>query len=216
MLRHTAPVLCLWLDKRLIELTDNDFDTVAAEATTLNVSASTVDRFGMRTAALRQVCFQQGLVDRPPRDPRPPARTAADHAADIAQPAIRRDVVRYAHHIATTLRPTTGQGRIKAIMVLCDWLADEHPDWINSTATTTSNRSCPGPERDHGGERSGSERPSGSPCSTKTSSIYACSSKTSPNGDGPPHRSDDSSSSATSPACPKPCPGPWPPMSTGT
>jgi integrase len=128
VLRHTAPVLCLWLDKTLPELTDSDFDTAVAEASTVNVAATTADRFGKRAAALRQVCFQQGLVDRPPRDPRPPARSAVDHAADIPQPAIRRDVVRYAQHITTTLRPTTGKGRIKAIRVLCDWLADQHPD----------------------------------------------------------------------------------------
>ncbi|MFA5785666.1 MAG: site-specific integrase [Actinomycetota bacterium] len=128
VLRHTAPVLCLWLNKTLTELTDSDFDTAIAEASTVNVAATTADRFGKRTAALRQVCFQQGLVDRPPRDPRPPARTSVDHAADIPQPAIRRDVVRYAQHITTTLRPTTGKGRIKAIRVLCDWLANQHPD----------------------------------------------------------------------------------------
>ncbi len=128
VLRHTAPVLCLWLDKSLTELTDGDFDAAIAEAGRANVAASTTDRFGIRTAALRQICFQQGHVDRPPRDPRPAARTSVDHAADIAQPVIRRDVVRYAQHITTTLRPTTGKGRIKAIRVLCDWLADQHPE----------------------------------------------------------------------------------------
>ncbi len=128
VLRHTAPVLCLWLDKFLTELTDGDFNTAVAEAGRVNVTTSTADRFVRRTAALRQICFQQGHVDQPPRDPRPPARTSVDHAADVAQPAIRRDVVRYAQHITTTLRPMTGKGRIKAIRVLCDWLADQHPD----------------------------------------------------------------------------------------
>jgi integrase len=128
VLRHTAPMLCLWLDKSLSDLTDDDFDTAVGEASTLNLAAATADRFAKRTAALRQICFQQGVVDRPPRDPRPAARTAVDQAADIVQPAIRRDVVRYAQHVTTTLRPTTGHGRIKAIRVLCDWLADEHPD----------------------------------------------------------------------------------------
>lgn len=126
--QHAAPLLCLWLDKRLVELTDDDFDAATAEAATLNVAMLAADRFAKRTSALRQVCFQQGLVDLPPRDPRPPARTSVDHAADISQPAIRRDVMRYAQHITTTLRATTGKGRIKAIRVLCDWLAVQHPD----------------------------------------------------------------------------------------
>ena len=128
VLRHTAPVMCLGLDKTLIELTDADFDTAIAEAFTVNVPASTADRFAKRTAALRQVCFQQGSVNQPPHDPRPPSRSSVEHAGDISQPEIRRDVVRYARHITTTLRPLTGTGRVKAISVLCDWLADHHPN----------------------------------------------------------------------------------------
>ena len=130
VLRHTAPVLCLWLDKPLSAVIDDDFDRAVAEAGSINVAASTADRFTKRTAALRQLCFQQGQIDQPPRDPRPPARSAVEHAGDIPQPEIRRDVIRYATHIATTLRPATGFGRVKAIRVLCDWLADNHPDAI--------------------------------------------------------------------------------------
>lgn len=128
VLRHTAPVLCLWLEKPLTALTDGDFDAATGEAARVNVPASTVHRFAARTAALRQLCFQQGLIDGPPRDPRSAARSAVEHAQAITQPEIRRDVIRYAEHITTTLRPTTGHGRIKAIRVLCDWLADHHPD----------------------------------------------------------------------------------------
>ncbi len=128
VLRHTAPMLCLWLDKALNKLTDEDFDAAIIHAATVNVAATTADRFSKRTAALRQVCFQQGHIDQPPHDPRPPSRSSVQHAADITQPAIRRDVVRYAQHITTTLRPVTGTGRIKAIRVLCDWLADHHPE----------------------------------------------------------------------------------------
>lgn len=128
VLRHTAPVLCLWLNKTIGELTDDDFDRVEVEAARVNVRSSTADRFAKRSAALRQLCFQQGSVDAPPRDPRPPARTAVEQAAEIAQPEIRRDVIRYAEVITTTLRPMTAKMRIKAIRVLCDWIADRHPD----------------------------------------------------------------------------------------
>jgi len=120
--------MCLWLDKTLAELIDADFDIAITQVTDLNVAATTADRFAKRTAALRQVCFQQGHVNEPPRDPRPPSRSSVEHAGDISQPEIRRDVVRYARHITTTLRPTTGTGRVKAIRVLCDWLAEHHPD----------------------------------------------------------------------------------------
>ncbi len=130
VLRHTAPVLCLWLDKPLAELTDDDFDRASVEAARVDVAASTADRFCKRTAALRQLCFQQGIVDEPPVDPRPRARTPVEHAAEITQPQIRRDAVRYATHITTTLRPATVFGRVKAIRVLCGWLADNCPEVV--------------------------------------------------------------------------------------
>jgi len=125
---HTAPVVCLWLAKTLTELTDEDFDTAAREAEQLNVRASTRDRFAGRCLALRLLCFQGRIVNRPPRDSKPPASSPAEHAAAIAQPDIRRDVIRYAELVSTTLRPATAQMRIKAIRVLADWLAEHHPD----------------------------------------------------------------------------------------
>lgn len=128
VIRHTAPVLCLWLGKTLGELTDDDFDAAASEADRANVRGSTRDRFAGRCLALRQLCFQAEIVNRPPRDPRPPARSPAEHAAAIAQPDIRRDVIRYAELISVTLRPGTAQMRIKAIRVLAEWLAQHHPE----------------------------------------------------------------------------------------
>jgi DNA-binding Xre family transcriptional regulator len=86
VIRHTAPVLCLWLSKALTELVDADFDSAAEEAERLNVRASTRDRFAGRCLALRQLCFQDGIIDRPPRDSKAPARLPAEHAATIIQP----------------------------------------------------------------------------------------------------------------------------------
>lgn len=128
VIRHTAPVLCLWLGKAPRELSDEDFDQAAAEAGRLAVRDSTRLRFVKRCLAFRQLCFQAGTLQRPPRDPRPPALSPAEHAAAITQPAIRSDVVRYARIIATTLRPSTAQMRIKAIRILADWLAAHHPE----------------------------------------------------------------------------------------
>lgn len=128
VIRHTAPVLCLWLGKTLAELSDDDFDAAASEADRANVRASTRDRFAGRCLALRQLCFQAEIVNRPPRDPRPPARSPAEHAAAIAQVDIRRDVIRYAELISVTLRLGTAQMRIKAIRVLAEWLAQHHPE----------------------------------------------------------------------------------------
>jgi hypothetical protein len=110
----------------LTELVDADFDSAAEEAERLNVRASTRDRFAGRCLALRQLCFQDGIIDRPPRDSKAPARLPAHHAATIIQPDIRRDVIRYAEVITTTLRPSTARMRIKAVRILADWLAEHH------------------------------------------------------------------------------------------
>ncbi len=125
---HTAPVLCLWRGTTIASLTDDDFDAAAIEADRVDVRASTRDRFAGRCLALRQLCFQDGIVQLPPRDSRAAALSPAEHAAHIVQPQIRREVVRYAELITITLRPSSAQMRIKAIRVLADWLATEHPD----------------------------------------------------------------------------------------
>lgn len=128
VIRHTMPVLCLSLDKTLAEVTVDDFAAAAAEAQQACVRTSTRDRFTGRCLALWQLCFQAGVVDEPPPDPKPPSRSPVEHASTIVQPELRREVMRYAEVISTTLRRSTVQGRIKAIRVLCDWLADHHRD----------------------------------------------------------------------------------------
>jgi hypothetical protein len=55
---RTGPV------KALAELTDDDFDTSTREAEGANVAASTHDRLTGRCLALRQLCFQAGIVRR--------------------------------------------------------------------------------------------------------------------------------------------------------
>jgi integrase len=125
---HTLPMLLLWLDKSLDELTDADFARAGDEADRACVGPSTRNRFVGRCTALAQACFQLGIINEPPPDPRPPSRSPTAHAATIAQPAIRREVVRYAEVISTTLRRSSVQMRIKAIRVLCGWLADHHPE----------------------------------------------------------------------------------------
>lgn len=128
VIRHTMPVLCLSLDKTLTEIAVDDFAVAASEAERACVRTSTRDRFIGRCSALWQLCFQAGIVDEPPPDTKPPSRSPVEHASSITQPELRREVMRYAEVISTTLRRSTVQGRIKAIRVLCDWLAENHPD----------------------------------------------------------------------------------------
>ena len=129
VLRHTAPVLCLWLDKPLSALTDDDFDRAAVEAARANVAASTADRFveAVRRAATGVLPAGHRATNHPTihdLGPGPllsmPARSPSPRSDETWSATRRRSPRRCG--------PRPGQGRIKAIRVLCDWLAEHHPD----------------------------------------------------------------------------------------
>src|SRR5690606_5637631 len=96
-------------------------------------TASARYRLQTRLFSFHHICFQLGICHTAPRMGQPASLSAAEHAATIPQPAIAREVVRYANTISTVLKPSTVQMRIKSMRVLCDWLATEHPDisWLD-------------------------------------------------------------------------------------
>lgn len=121
-------VMCVWTGKQLDEFDDRDFDAIVGELeNAAAVSASARTHMRTRLFALHHVCFQIGVTATTPRMAGVAARSPAEQAELIAQPEIRREVVRYAQTIATVLAPMTVQMRVKSIRVLCDWLATEHP-----------------------------------------------------------------------------------------
>lgn len=126
--RHTLPVICTWAAKTVDELGDQDFQAFADEVQlSPHVSASARYRAHTRTLALRDHLFQMGICSQP-RSRFRSALTPVETASQVPQPAIRTEVVRYAQTIQTVLRPPTVYARVKAIRVLCDWLAEQFPD----------------------------------------------------------------------------------------
>jgi integrase len=124
----TLPILCLWAGKPLDAINDGDLDAILAELEqAAHVSASARYHASTRLFALSQACFQLRLLDRPRRQAGRVSRTPAERAGDISQPEIRREVVRYAQLLATTLKRGSVESRIKSLMVLFDWLAEHHP-----------------------------------------------------------------------------------------
>ncbi len=124
-----ASMICVWTAKTIDQLVDDDFDAILAELDdSPAVTASARYRLRTRLFSFHHICFQLGICQMAPRLGQPPSLTAAEHAATIPQPAIAREVVRYANTISTVLKASTVQMRIKSIRVLCDWLAGEHPD----------------------------------------------------------------------------------------
>jgi integrase len=80
-----------------------------------------------RLHALRQVCFQLGVIDDPPQHANSRPRTVADHVAAIPQHAIRRVAVRYLEAVTATLRPSTITDRADCLELFGLWLAEHHP-----------------------------------------------------------------------------------------
>lgn len=217
--RHTLPVVCTWAAKTLEELSDEDLAGFAGEVeAAAHLSASARSKARTRLYAVGQVCYQLGLATRPPRrGVATPARTPVELAACVAQPAIRREIVRYAETISTVLRPASAYARIKAIRVFLDWLADAHPqvlrlDQLDRTAHLEPFLAGLAPG--HGGAPTARGARSRSPSSTTTWSTCGSSSRTSPRGGGPASPADGCCSSPTCPACPNRCPGPSHPRPT--
>ena len=122
------PILCLWAGKPLAGLDDGDFDAFLVELDDVAyVSFSASDHARKRLFGLSRACYQLRLLDHPRRIGGPVSRTAAERAGDIVQPEIRREVVRYATTLATTLKPASVDSRVKTLMVFFDWLAEQHP-----------------------------------------------------------------------------------------
>jgi integrase len=124
------PVVCAWTGKALAEVADEDLASFrAAIERSAYLSESARFRAHTRLFTTAQVCYQLGRLRQPPRRRTgEPARTPAELASLVLQPAIRREVVRYAETAGTTLRPASVAFRVRAVRVFTDWLAAEHPE----------------------------------------------------------------------------------------
>jgi len=122
-------MVCLWAQKRMVDLTDDDlyaFEEAVNEAPSMSINHrhKTINRlFGVR-----QVLYQLGVIDTPPRNANRRARTLAERVAAIPQPEIRRVALRYLQVVSTTLRPKTVTEKAAALVLLGEYLAAHHPD----------------------------------------------------------------------------------------
>ena len=122
-------IICLWADKTLDELTDDDFDSfVAALDDCPSAGRDARAHNSARTYSLHQVCYELGICRNTPRKNRPPAATLAEQLCAIPQADIRRVAHRYLEDVATTLRPSTVLLRADSLIVLGEYLAAHHPE----------------------------------------------------------------------------------------
>jgi integrase len=126
--RHSLPVVCTWAAKGLDHLSDDDLDGFRIEVEAgASLTESARAKARSRLFAVAQICFQLGSAAAPPRrSVTERARTPAELAALVSQPAMARELVRYAETIGTVLRPASAYTRVKAVRVFCDWLAERH------------------------------------------------------------------------------------------
>lgn len=125
----TLAMVCLTTTTRPEALTAavlEEFESAMDAAPTMTAHAKKVHR--AQLYGVRQVCYQQGLLDEVPRQAWRRDISLADRAAKIPQPAIAAQVGRYLQTITTVLRPKTVTGRAASLEVFFAWLADARPD----------------------------------------------------------------------------------------
>lgn len=129
--RGGLAVMCLWADKALDELTDDDFDafSVAIDAAP-SARRDTRGHHHARAFSLHQACYELGICSRTPRKNRPRAATLAETLQALPQAEIRRVAFRYLEVVATTLRPSTVLMRADSLIVFGEYLAANHPDVV--------------------------------------------------------------------------------------
>jgi hypothetical protein len=191
---------------RALDEADLDAFTAALDASTAATRWSR-RAYRSRLHSLRQLLFEVGILDRPPRRGQPGA-SIAERLAVVPAPELRRVMIRYVEARAATLRPATVTSLTDALILLGEFLGTHHPRSppCASSSATTLRRSWPGTGPGHGA--AGSPDPSQSPPRSYTPPCWRCatSSTTSPCGAGLSGPPASSSSPATSPACHDPCP----------
>ena len=214
-----ASTLCLHAGVPLDGLRDEHFTDLLAELDRAGcVSVSARRKVRTRLFALRQACYQLGVLARPPRKGGPVAGTPAEHARAVRQPEVRPEVVRYVTTISTTLRPTTVAGRTKALLPSSTtWPTSTRRSAVStsSSAPPTSSPTSPGCGIGPGGAPTAGGEPSRSALSTRTWLTCGASSTTSPAGGGRRRRRAGCCLPPTFPGCPNRCPARCLPTSTG-
>lgn len=121
--------VCILTGKTLDDLVDADLDALTVELAGLtSVTRSGRKVFNDRILCLGRCLYELGMGALPRRQAGRVARTPAAVAETIQQPEIRNEVIRYANTLGTVLTASSVYARIKALVVLTDYLAHHHPD----------------------------------------------------------------------------------------
>jgi hypothetical protein len=125
----TLALICLTQAVGMDQLSEEvfaRFETELLEAPSVAAHARMVHR--NQLYGVRQLAYQLGLINEVPLQAYQRQVTNTGRAAGIPQRHLRELVVRYLDVIATTLRPTTVDGRSDSLTTFALWLAAAHPE----------------------------------------------------------------------------------------
>ena len=126
---NALALVCLTRQVSLDDISAGDLDAVdVAIETSPLLPRPTRLHLHAEHHGLRMVCFQLGLLDAPPEHGNTRHVTIEQRVTDIAQPDLRRVVVRYLRAVAATVRPKTVEGRAATLRLFTSWLAEAHPE----------------------------------------------------------------------------------------
>ena len=95
---------------------------------TMQLSRSSLRAYRARLTSLRQLLFEVGVHDAPPRR-RPWSRTLEQRFADVAMAeAIRTVLLRYVQTRASVLRPRSVESLVNDLLPFAEFLTAHHPD----------------------------------------------------------------------------------------
>ncbi|WP_220454333.1 tyrosine-type recombinase/integrase [Nocardioides immobilis] len=129
VLGECLAVLLAWHGGTIADLSQQivaEFDEQLGQ--TMQLSRSSLRAYRARLASLRQLMFEIGVHDAPPRR-RPWSRTLEQRFADVAMAeAIRTVLLRYVQTRASVLRPRSVESLVNDLLPFAEFLTAHHPE----------------------------------------------------------------------------------------
>lgn len=129
VLGECLAVILAWHGGTVRDLTRDVIDAFDDElGLSMRVPATTLKAYRCRLASLRQVLFEIGIHDQPPRR-RPWSRTLEQRFADVPMAEqIRLVLLRYVQARASVLRPKSVESLINDLLPFAEFLTSHHPE----------------------------------------------------------------------------------------
>jgi site-specific recombinase XerD len=129
VLHECLAVMLAWHGGTVGDLNQRVVDEFDEQLTqTMHLSRSSLRAYRARLASLRQLLFELGVHDKPPRR-RPWSRTLEQRFAEVAMPEpVRIVLLRYVQTRASVLRPRSIESLVNDLLPFAEFLTAHHPE----------------------------------------------------------------------------------------